>query len=1537
MRGETENRAEKYIRNHKNRKKWLAFVLCLSLFTGTATLYGLNKPATAMTQEGAGQVGLVMETADNEFEQGLIEQMESEEEETSDSSENIEEGQDSDTEDENVLIEEKTGDEKEGENLEEDQESETVESAEESASTENSDKASTSDSSDSESGVSSNASSSSTLEESAGDASSAASSGASAAGEASTTGESEEDIEYVNEYSIKATLVDEFGEEIDSENYTEIDLPEFDSELLLDDPENPPYDDVKVKTGLFRTAVYSYVEATVNNKIIKGLKKETVEGYVKNSESEEASDSAASLSMTDEESEDELTSVTVYSYTTNGENYTAFEEDTVINFVYSLGTQTEFEYEDVNSGLKITAKLQIPGAIPDDAQLVVTQITSDTNGYNYDAYMNALNDNAKSIADDAGLEDANTYTDNNTLMYDIAFMYEGEEIQPAEGAVSISIEFTNNQLTNELAVSSEEDITVVHLPIKAEVKEQSEITSTVEATEISSEDIEVKTLTDATAEVSSSEKIEFSEDNFSVFAITMNNNAVTAASAAFVREFDYVTSFGDAFDYGVVANKYLWSGDTESNVMVGSYYSSANDVGASANFSNAGGDNYFGSVSGISLIRFHLTPADIYLGSEAYQQYSNGYFKFENVDGTNIAEDTETDVASTIEGIDSYYEKYENLGSSFEALFRDYGGTTIDLRDYDEGTYVLTYTGDDIHIDDEKLSIYLNENQHLILNCTSSSLTIHKYLLNGEESSSYVGTTDASLDWLTTAVIFNVINAENVYISETCGTFIAPDSNVSVNGASAGVLVANSVTAGCEWHYHNHGLPSVYGDSIYLKAVKTVNNDIPLAEEIFTFDIYEWDSSSSKWGTTPILSAQNTLGNVDFNSINYSSASDIGTHYYKIVEKIGNDEEYTYDSTVYVVKVEVSSSSRLVSNKYYTTYSASEPEYFILSSADANPAFDVNLTAITGEVPEFNNKSYKVGYLRIHKMVVNDFGSYIVRDSKDDAILSNVEFTIENKESGAIIWFKGFTAKLNTSDAIGTAYEYVNGSRTGVEYTVHYNDNAQWTIEGIPVGDYIVKEVADKYTFSYNPLVNASSPVPSIYSRVTKYAVTIDKNGGKQYGVGGDNYRKTFSVDVSSIATLYDEGVGMDGTEDVTVTTDYDETPTVQIANYYSNPMAPIMVKKNLVGGTWTSDMSFTFEIESYGVPQGTKLSDGTAVEVASSPLPENTTVTITGDGENTSQNVFLGEINYLYEGTYYYKVTETPGDMEGVKYDSTVYYVKVEVSKYHTTFYAKYRYSKQANYSYDYDGSGIVDRNDEDFYYLGADVTYYKNDPSMTDSNAIVQTAQVRLKTDPDTSGTTYYGDYIISYSNDYNAVFVNSVTGKLTVTKNWLNANGQDDSSNHSILNLEIWQKTENSTEWNVYGTITLTKDNWSKTVDGLPVADSNGNKYIYSVKESDDYLATHIVTYSYEIDVNAASQEIITVNGEQCKNTGYSMTSNLGDEGYDFGNVTITNQSAYTNVLPSTGGYGTIPYSIAGILLATIATLGVLLTGKKSKCEF
>ena len=81
-------------------------------------------------------------------------------------------------------------------------------------------------------------------------------------------------------------------------------------------------------------------------------------------------------------------------------------------------TRTEYTYSDSNVSVKVT--LQKADAVPDDADLVVTRVTDRTDGYNYDAYMDALNDQA---------EDGKEYTSDNTLLYDIAFMYEEKDAE----------------------------------------------------------------------------------------------------------------------------------------------------------------------------------------------------------------------------------------------------------------------------------------------------------------------------------------------------------------------------------------------------------------------------------------------------------------------------------------------------------------------------------------------------------------------------------------------------------------------------------------------------------------------------------------------------------------------------------------------------------------------------------------------------------------------------------------------------------------------------------------------------------------------------------------------------------------------------------------------------------------------------------------------------------------------------------------------------------------------------------------------------
>lgn len=86
-----------------------------------------------------------------------------------------------------------------------------------------------------------------------------------------------------------------------------------------------------------------------------------------------------------------------------------------------------YSYED--DYVEVTAILQRADAVPDDAILVVTPVVQDSEGYNYDAYMDALNDAS---------DESKEYTSENTLLYDIAFMVPVYELVPMDGAGNVT-------------------------------------------------------------------------------------------------------------------------------------------------------------------------------------------------------------------------------------------------------------------------------------------------------------------------------------------------------------------------------------------------------------------------------------------------------------------------------------------------------------------------------------------------------------------------------------------------------------------------------------------------------------------------------------------------------------------------------------------------------------------------------------------------------------------------------------------------------------------------------------------------------------------------------------------------------------------------------------------------------------------------------------------------------------------------------------------------------------------------------------------
>ena len=505
--------------------------------------------------------------------------------------------------------------------------------------------------------------------------------------------------------------------------------------------------------------------------------------------------------------------------------------------------------------------------------------------------------------------------------------------------------------------------------------------------------------------------------------------------------------------------------------------------------------------------------------------------------------------------------------------------------------------------------------------------------------------------------------------------------------------------------------------------------------------------------------------------------------------------------------------------------------------------------------------------------------------------------------------------------------------------------------------------------------------------------------------------------------------------------------------------------------------MVFSFKLEGVSA-LNTVLSDGTAVDNVEVPMPDPESITDEGvsavlNSDNTytlyigksaavqnddgsySAKASFGNISYVYEGTYTYKITEIQSGADGVIYDTNVYYATVVVSKQYTTF--SKTYSTWVNYK-DGENIGAISSGDkddksivktEDFFYLGADVTYTSetgetvarcsvrmnsglntanpvNNPYVISYDQtlnqngvvfvngyaaikVVKTAGVEgtiangtqfsfrvydsqgkaLKvygysvdangnvtkytstkdrnivevggyvvitayksgTDSDGNeiisnlipGNTYKivelnsndGDkidgapegYSVSYyvteSGSDSSVEGNTVELKSGITtvnivnsrlnKTWLDSSGKDDSANHTYLDLYLYRKTQEDTQWVLVKSMQLTSaNNWSYTISDLEPFDEKGNAYQYRITEDDSYYSLYAITYSY---TDSEGNSIIAESGPD-----YTMT--LDGTSYDYGKLSITNMSLVNNILPSTGGVGTAIFRIIGGLLILIA---------------
>ena len=333
-----------------------------------------------------------------------------------------------------------------------------------------------------------------------------------------------ESTEAAKKVKLSFHVVDEDGEDID-EKYADVKVS-FDKEgvLTLDDSEKAPVRNIRKLTGtrlfgLLKTYSknYTYKEATLDGDIIRAIRKTT--------------------------DEDEHT---VYEYTMDGEDWTAFEEDSEILLVYCAPeTKGSGHAEYIEEG-KIKVVVDLKKELPEGVELRVQEVTDEDQ--NYDAYMTALDDAAKASA-----SEIEKHSNENTLLYDIAFIGHDEdgeeyEYQPGED-VSVKVSFLGGQLAGELGASDADNVVIKHLPVKDEVKENAAKDgqrTTADMTDLSADDIKVedvkkaKVTLDTEAKIAtvdveededeekevaeSKDEVTFKTDSFSVYAFTDQSN-----------------------------------------------------------------------------------------------------------------------------------------------------------------------------------------------------------------------------------------------------------------------------------------------------------------------------------------------------------------------------------------------------------------------------------------------------------------------------------------------------------------------------------------------------------------------------------------------------------------------------------------------------------------------------------------------------------------------------------------------------------------------------------------------------------------------------------------------------------------------------------------------------------------------------------------------------------------------------------------------------------------------------------------------------
>lgn len=241
----------------------------------------------------------------------------------------------------------------------------------------------------------------------------------------------------------------------------------------------------------------------------------------------------------------------------------------------------------------------------------------------------------------------------------------------------------------------------------------------------------------------------------------------------------------------------------------------------------------------------------------------------------------------------TYWDGQQNV----EGWYVDQNEKEIDLSNLPDGTY---YIDGDTFLDKNDVKIRKNPGQTVVFNLKSEAVNLKRFEVVDSQTGQSMNSANSNGDIYPYAstVIFNMPNAKTVNIeSGIFGVLIAPNATVTISSTSSGWIVADTVTnPGGEWHFVYQDLTEPL--PVTVAAKKTLDGKAPDEQTEFSFKVERWDEAKQTWVNEQTV--QNFLGDILFRE----TFSQAGTYYYRVSEMNGGGA-YQYDTTQYIVKIDV--------------------------------------------------------------------------------------------------------------------------------------------------------------------------------------------------------------------------------------------------------------------------------------------------------------------------------------------------------------------------------------------------------------------------------------------------------------------------------------------------------------------------------------------------------------------------------------------------------------------------------------------------------